>query len=250
MIPKNLTILYVWVSRNHVCELDQNPGLTGIGICFGCYQQNWETWKGFEFFIFWWSDDNLWTDRLCCVYILTYAIDSSCFIEQFITLLSVLITFGVFCNYLCFFITWRSEQEYKLSQVIGRAFLWHKAYFMLSWHTAHTPWHTHTHTQTYTHTHTHTHPHTHTVTHTHTHTLTHVRSCTQMQSRTQKHTHTHTHTQHTHTHTHTHTVTHRYTHRHMHTMVIGPFLPTQLGNHNVSEPHPEFFLLFSNPSHQ
>ena len=26
--------------RFHVCEIDQNPSLTGIGICFGCYQQN------------------------------------------------------------------------------------------------------------------------------------------------------------------------------------------------------------------
>ena len=34
MIPKNLTILYAWVSRIHVCEIDQIPGLTGIGICF------------------------------------------------------------------------------------------------------------------------------------------------------------------------------------------------------------------------
>ena len=33
-------------------------------------------------------------------------------------------------------------------------------------------------------------------------------------------------------------------------MVIGPFLPTQLGNHAVSEPHPDLFLLFSNPSNQ
>ena len=164
MIPKNLTILYAWVSRNHVCEIDQNPGLTGIGICFGCYQQNWETWKGFELFIFWWSDDNLWTDRLCCVYILTYAIDSSCFIEQLIRTLSVLIT--LVCSVINAFITWRSEQEYKLSQAIGRAFLWHKAYFMLSWHTAHTHWYTahthwHTHTHTYIHTHTHTHTHIH-----------------------------------------------------------------------------------------
>ena len=30
-----------------------------------------ESWKGFKFFLFWWSDDNLWSVRLCCVYILT-----------------------------------------------------------------------------------------------------------------------------------------------------------------------------------
>ena len=83
------------------------------------------------------------------------------------------------------------------------------------------------------------HTHTHTHTHTHSHTCVHVHKC--------KHTHRNTHT---HTHFYTPTVTHMYTHSHMHTMVIGPFLPTQLGNHNVSEPHPKFFLLFSNPSHQ
>ena len=38
---------------------------------------------------------------LCCVYMLTYAIDILCFIELLITLLSVLITFGVFCNKCC-----------------------------------------------------------------------------------------------------------------------------------------------------
>ena len=48
MIPKHLKILYAWVSRTHICEICQNPGLTGIGICFVCYQQNWESWKGFE----------------------------------------------------------------------------------------------------------------------------------------------------------------------------------------------------------
>ena len=33
MIPKKLTILYASVSRSHICKIDQNPGLTGIGIC-------------------------------------------------------------------------------------------------------------------------------------------------------------------------------------------------------------------------
>ena len=43
----NLTILNAWVSRSHVCEINRNLGLTGIGICFGCYQQTWESWRGF-----------------------------------------------------------------------------------------------------------------------------------------------------------------------------------------------------------
>ena len=42
---------------------------------------------------FWWSDDNLWKNIHCCVYVLTYAINIICFIELFITLLSVLVTF-------------------------------------------------------------------------------------------------------------------------------------------------------------
>ena len=56
MIPKNLMMLYAWVSRSHICEIDQNPGLTGIGICSVCYQQNWESWKGFKIIILkvWW----------------------------------------------------------------------------------------------------------------------------------------------------------------------------------------------------
>ena len=47
---------------------------------------------------FWWSDDNLWKNMLCCVYILTYmyAIDILCCIELLITLLSVLVTFCCF----------------------------------------------------------------------------------------------------------------------------------------------------------
>ena len=57
MIQKNLMILYAWVSRSHICEIDQNPGLTGIGICFVCYQQHWESWKGFKIIILmvWWQ---------------------------------------------------------------------------------------------------------------------------------------------------------------------------------------------------
>ena len=34
---------------------------------------------------FWWSDDNLWKNMLCCVYILTYAINVLCCIELLIT---------------------------------------------------------------------------------------------------------------------------------------------------------------------
>ena len=64
MISNHLTILYAWVSRSHICEIDQNPGLTGIGICFVCYQQHWESWKGFEITI-----DGLMTinERICIV---------------------------------------------------------------------------------------------------------------------------------------------------------------------------------------
>ena len=51
MIQKKLTILYAWVSRSHICKIDQNPGLTGIGICFDYYQQSWESWKGFKIII-------------------------------------------------------------------------------------------------------------------------------------------------------------------------------------------------------
>ena len=94
MIPKNLTILYAWVSRSHICEIDQNPGLTAIGICSVCYEQNWESWKGFKIIILM-VDDTLWKNMLCCVYILTYAIDILCFIELLITLLSVLVTFCI-----------------------------------------------------------------------------------------------------------------------------------------------------------
>ena len=72
MAPTNLTILYAWVTRSHVCEREQNPALTGIGICVGCYQENWESWKRLECVIFRWSSGNLWTNRLCCAYILTY----------------------------------------------------------------------------------------------------------------------------------------------------------------------------------
>ena len=42
---------------------------------------------------FWGSDYTLWKNMLCCVYILTYAIDILCFIELLISLLSVLVTF-------------------------------------------------------------------------------------------------------------------------------------------------------------
>ena len=89
------------ISDDIVCLSEQEPRLWNRlksrldrdwYICFGYYQQTWESWKGFEIFIFWWSDDNLWTDRLCCVFILTRTIGISCFIEQFITLLTVLIT--------------------------------------------------------------------------------------------------------------------------------------------------------------
>ena len=45
---------------------------------------------------FWWSDDNLWKNMHCCVYILTYAIDIWCCIELLITLLSVLVIFWCF----------------------------------------------------------------------------------------------------------------------------------------------------------
>ena len=38
---------------------------------------------------FWWSDDNLWKNVLCCVYILTYAINILCCIKLLITLLSI-----------------------------------------------------------------------------------------------------------------------------------------------------------------
>ena len=77
MTPTNLTIMYAWMNRSHVCEREQNPVLTGIGICVGCYQQNWESWKRLEFVIFRWFSDNLWKNRHCCVYnILTYAIDN------------------------------------------------------------------------------------------------------------------------------------------------------------------------------
>ena len=68
MIPKNLTILYAWVSRSHICEIDQNPDLTGIGICSVCYLQNWESWKGFEIIILmvWWHFMKKYV--LLCVY--------------------------------------------------------------------------------------------------------------------------------------------------------------------------------------
>ena len=117
---------------------------------------------------------------------------------------SNLLLYGAF--WLNAFITWRSEQEYKWSQAIALAFLRHKAYFQLNWHTAHTHSHTHTHTHTYT--------------------QTHARACV--------HVHKCKHAQRN---THTHTQPHAYS-------VIDPFLPTQPSNHNVSEPHPQFFLLF------
>ena len=64
----SVTILYAWVSRSHICEIDQNPGLTGIGICFVCYQQHWESWKGFELIILvvWWQF--MKEHALLCVY--------------------------------------------------------------------------------------------------------------------------------------------------------------------------------------
>ena len=48
--------LHAWVSRSHICDIDRNPGLTGIGIYSVCYQQNWESWKGFKIIILmvWW----------------------------------------------------------------------------------------------------------------------------------------------------------------------------------------------------
>ena len=158
-----------------VCLSEQEPrlwnwpksaGLTRIGICFGCYQQYWETWKGFEFFIFWWSDaDNLWTDRLCCVYILTYAIDSSCFIEQLITLLSVLITFGVFCNWYFYNLEVRTRIQI-ISSNRPCIFMVQGLLHVKLTHSTYTLTHTHTHTirafmytnaSTHTQTHTHTH---------------------------------------------------------------------------------------------
>ena len=36
-------IMLEWAGATFV-KIYQNPGLTGIGICFGCYQQNWESW--------------------------------------------------------------------------------------------------------------------------------------------------------------------------------------------------------------
>ena len=56
------------MSRSHICEIDQNPGLTGIGICSVCYQQNWESWKGFEIIILmvWWHFMKKYA--LLCVY--------------------------------------------------------------------------------------------------------------------------------------------------------------------------------------
>ena len=61
---KNITILYAWVSRSHICEIDQNPGLTGIGICSVCYQQIESREKASKL-SFWWSDDTLW--KICFV---------------------------------------------------------------------------------------------------------------------------------------------------------------------------------------
>ena len=44
---------------------------------------------------FWWSDDNLWKNMLCCVYILTYAINIWCCIELLITYWVFWLLFGV-----------------------------------------------------------------------------------------------------------------------------------------------------------
>ena len=44
---------------------------------------------------FWWSDDNLWKNMFCCVYVLTYAINISCCIEFFITYWAFWLLFGV-----------------------------------------------------------------------------------------------------------------------------------------------------------
>ena len=68
MIPTSLTILYAWVNRSHICKIDQNPGLTGSGIWFCCYQQDWESWKGFEIIILmvWWHF--MKEHALLCVY--------------------------------------------------------------------------------------------------------------------------------------------------------------------------------------
>ena len=95
MIPKYLTILYAWVSRSHICEICQNPGLTGIGIDLSAIS-NIESREKASKLLFWWSDDNLWKNMLCCVYILTYAIDTLCCIELLITLLSIFGYFLVF----------------------------------------------------------------------------------------------------------------------------------------------------------
>ena len=146
------------------------------------------------------------------MYILTYAIDSACFIKQLITLLSVLITFGVFCNY-CFY---NLEVRTRI-QIISSN--WPFIFMAQGLHVLHVNWHTDTHTYT----------------HRDTHTLTHVRSCTQMQAHTQKHTHTHT-------------TWHLYKHSHMHTMVISVhFYPPNLVTTTFLNLTPNSFFSFPTP---
>ena len=77
MIPKTLTILYAWVN--------EWAGATFVKLT------KIQAWQELVFVLaaiskiesrekasklsFWWSDDNPWKNMLCCVYILTYAID-------------------------------------------------------------------------------------------------------------------------------------------------------------------------------
>ena len=69
MIPK-----HAWVSRSHInlwnwpkSRLDRN-----WYICFGCYQRDWESWKGIETIILmvWWHFMKEYA-ILCVYYILT-----------------------------------------------------------------------------------------------------------------------------------------------------------------------------------
>ena len=147
VIPKNLTILYARVSRSHDCEIDQNPGLTGICICFGCHQQNWESWKGFKLFILMIVLMTVY-ERIGFVVCIFWHICHRYFIHhQAIYYFIERFDYFLVCSVINVFVMWRSEQEYEWSQTIASVFFMAQGLLPVKLtHSTYTQSHTHTHT--------------------------------------------------------------------------------------------------------
>ena len=78
-------IFHAWVCRRQFCEREQNPVLTGFGKKnFWLALAKLRVVKGCEIVIFWWFYDNLLKNRFvaCIFWLLMYAINMLCLIEQ------------------------------------------------------------------------------------------------------------------------------------------------------------------------